>query len=235
MRFYIFILLLFLCVRSYNQTAITISSTPSTLLMINTIEQNALDSANISWLDVDSIEVIWITATDSVHTKYVAADDSIMTHKIRTDTIYYKMPHTRMVYNDSAVVISGGTNVQVTNASDSLWNASEITGFTYLKGDTIQFIYGGGYNIFFTIRGYGTNAVDWHVNFARKRGVTTTYGNQEVAFTTTGANNKNGGSAAFYGEFLPGDKIWMVLTRDSGSGDFTTTNSIWNTQLLYRE
>lgn len=161
--------------------------------------------------------------------------DSISTDQARIDTIFNSPPHSRMVYSDSAVVISGGTNIQVTNAYDSLWNISEMNGLTYLKGDTIQIIYKGGYNIMVSIRGYGSPTVDWSLGFARKRGGDTVYGGQKISFTTTGDNNRNGGSFTLYGEFLPGDKIWLVLTRDAGSGDFTTTGGNLNFQLLYRE
>jgi len=154
---------------------------------------------------------------------------------LHVDTLYLIPPHSKMTCNDSAVTISGGSYTQITNGSDSLWVINEQEGITYIKGDTMRINHSGGYNIYVTIGGYGVNAVDWAVTPARKRSGVVTHGGQEIPFTTTGATNINGSSATFYGDFQAGDKIWLELTRKSGSGDFTFVSGIWNIQCFYRE
>lgn len=146
-----------------------------------------------------------------------------------------KPPHSLLVFRDSAVTITGGTNVQVTNASDSLFRVLESSQITYIKGDTQQITVAGAYNVQLQLRGTGTNGTDWRVTLAKKTGGTTTYSNQNIDFTTTGATNKNGGGAVFYMEYAANDKVWVVLTRVSGSGDFVAETGQFNIQLYYRD
>jgi hypothetical protein len=37
-----------------------------------------------------------------------------------------------------------------------------------------------------------------------------------------------------FSEFLPGDKLWMVIKRDAGVGDFTITTAKFCPMLFYR-
>lgn len=155
---------------------------------------------------------------------------------IKADTIFCEPPHTNWSFADSAVAISGGTNVQITNATDSLFSIFESDGISYLDGDTAELIFNGSYNVIVDISGYGTNAVDWSIQVAYKRGATTYYTHSAKQFTTTAAINRNGGEKLFYlDNMLSGDKIWIVLTRLSGSGDFTATTGTFFIQLYYRK
>jgi len=164
-----------------------------------------------------------------------ATTRTIVSQYITVDTIYTTPPHSKLVINDSTVTISGGSYTQITNASDSVFQVIEQSGITWLTGDTMQIDHTGGYNIYVTIGGYGTNAVDWSLTPAHKRSGVVTQGGQEIAFTTTGATNITGNSSVFYGEFIAGDLIWLELTRVSGSGDFTFVSGNWNIQCVYRE
>ena len=145
--------------------------------------------------------------------------------ELQPNEMCFDYAHSNQSFKDSAVVISGGTNVQITNASDSLWRVIEMDNITYLLGDTIEFDYKGSYNVIISISGYGTNAVDWQLQAATKRAGVTTYSNSAMEFTTSGATNKNGGTKFFYMHYEIGDKGWFVLTRTSGSGNFTITTS----------
>jgi len=148
---------------------------------------------------------------------------------------YYTPAHTKCVFRDSAVVITGGTNVQITNASDSLFRELEAEGISWLRGDTALILQDGGYFVSYSLSGYGTNAVDWRMQVANKRGGVTTYSEQTVDFTTSGATNKDGRDPVFYMEFEAGDKVYPALTRVSGSGDFTAESGLFNILMYYAE
>jgi len=152
---------------------------------------------------------------------------------LQPQEIRFEYPHSKQAFRDSAVVIAGGTNVQITNASDSLWRVLEMDKITYLRGDTVYVDYKGAYNVIISIDGYGTNAVDWQVAAARKRAGVTTYSDSVGEFTTTGATNKNGMSKTFYMDYEVGDKTWFVISRIGGSGDFTATTSSVYYQFYY--
>ena len=145
--------------------------------------------------------------------------------------LYITPPYSNMSFKDSARVITGGTNVQITNPGDSLWRCTSTTGLgffgiTYKKGDTIVIADKGYYNMFVNVRGYGGNGADWHFNMATKKiGASVVYANNVGEFTTTGAINKNGAFTMFVREFDVGEKVWFVLSRTAGSGDFTITSS----------
>lgn len=149
--------------------------------------------------------------------------------------LYYLPAHTKCTFRDSAVVITAGTNVQVTNASDSLYREREATGVNWLRGDTAQILTSGGYFIFLNIRGYGNNGADWRLQVATKTGGSTAYSEQVIDFTTTGATNKNGGGAPFYMEFDVGDKVYLTLSQLSGSGNITLETSTFNILMYYAE
>lgn len=154
---------------------------------------------------------------------------------IISDTVFYIPPHVKASFKDSDVVVTGSASfVQVTNPGDSLFNIYETNGMTYIKGDTFQIKYKGGYTIIGMISGYGSVNTDWTVQWAVKRAGVTTYGDAAIQFTTTGATNINGGSSTGYGEFLPGDKLFMVIKRDAGVGDITLTTAKFCPMLFYR-
>ncbi|MFA6569672.1 MAG: hypothetical protein WCT77_00335 [Bacteroidota bacterium] len=153
--------------------------------------------------------------------------------ELQPNECYFHYAHSKQSFKDSAVVIAGGTNVQITNASDSLWRVLEMDNITYMLGDTIEVDYSGSYNVFFSIAGYGTNAVDWQVDIAKLSGVITTYANSVMEFTTSGATNKNGGFKVWNIDYEVGDKVWLVISRIAGSGDFTITTSSFYLQQYY--
>lgn len=133
--------------------------------------------------------------------------------------------HSDMVFGDSAVVITGGTDVQITNATDSLWSVLETYEITYLHGDTMYIDVHGSYNIFLSIGGSGNNTTDWKVSMKYKRaGIIYTSVNYYL-FSTDGAGNYNGTSGLFYQHFEIGDKIWLVISRTGGAGDYTIRTS----------
>lgn len=145
-------------------------------------------------------------------------------------------PRSKAGFADSAVTITAGTNVQVTNGYDSLFRYAELSEMTWGGDDTVIISKNGGYNIHFGIRGYATNANDYTAKIAYKRGSTTYYETFDVIqFTTTGATNRNGGFSTAYVELQVGDKVWFVLTRDSGTGDFTIVSGTFNVQTYYLE
>ena len=160
--------------------------------------------------------------------------DTVSTDALYTKRIHYEPPHSYMTFKDSAVVITGGTTVQVTNAYDSLYRVINMVDITHLKGDTVQFDEDGYYNVFVSIRGYGGNGADWQMTRASKRGSTVTYGNSTVDFTTTGATNRNGGFMMYVVDVLAGDKLYFVLSRMGGSGDFTIVSSTWKVQQYFK-
>lgn len=154
---------------------------------------------------------------------------------VTTDDFFFEPPHTKMCFRDSAVTITAGTSVQITNDYDSLYRVLETENILYKLGDTIQILKKGGYNTLVSLRGYGSNTTDWSVKTARKRNGVTTDGEQEFSFTTTGSGNRNGGTFVFYNEYEVGDKIWLTLTRLSGTGNFTAISGNFNVQLFYRQ
>ena len=147
--------------------------------------------------------------------------------------IFYEKPHTEWVYKDSAITITGGTNVQITNSHDSLFRELETGMVTYLLGDTGLVLVDAAYNVLFEFRGYGNPGADWTALIAILRDGVTTYSNSVIPFTTTGSNNRNGGFNIVYLELEAGDKIYGVITRDAGTGDIVTTNGQFNIQLYY--
>jgi len=148
--------------------------------------------------------------------------------------IIYQPTDLYWAFKDSAVVISGGTNVQITNATDSLYRKLiDLGGATYLDGDTISVTKAAILDIFIGLWGSGTNAVDWSLQVAQKRAGATTYSNSEILFTTTGGTNKDGGFSMFRRDAEIGDKYWFVLTRNGGSGDFTVASSTMKVQEFY--
>lgn len=177
--------------------------------------------------------VILCAATVYINNNLVSIDNSGNIHT--PGYLYYTPAHTKCVFRDSAVVITGGTNVQITNPSDSLFRELEAVGINWLLGDTAEVLTNGGYFVCPGAAGYGTNAVDWRIDVATKRAGVTTYSAQVIDFTTTGATNKNGGWATFYMEFEAGDKVWVTLTRLSGSGDFTVETAMFNLIMIYAE
>lgn len=213
------------CFRTAGQTTTGIgfeTSNSINLITNNKTRQRTSDNITTFPTDVD------IDSTLNV-------DGNTTVKKIYLDSMFYAPPHSDVSFEDSAVVITGSASYQqITNVSDSLFNYNELNGMTYLGGDTIVIKYKGGYNIIGVIAGYGNNGADWTCKWARKRGATVTYGKASIQFTTTGASNKNGGSSVGYVECEPGDKLYMTLKRDSGTGDFTITTGKFSPQLYYR-
>jgi len=171
----------------------------------------------------------------NVDTTYNEGDLSISEDLIVSGNIKFTPDHSKLAYKDSAVLITGGTNVQITNVGDSLFSVFETIGITYIKGDTLLINYAGGYNLNVSFRGYGTNGADWNVVYAYKRSGVTYYDGQAIQFTTTGATNRNGGSSVFYNEFEENDKVWLVISRIGGTGDITTTTGCLNLQEYYKK
>lgn len=61
---------------------------------------------------------VTITNTGGIST--LEADTLNGTVELQPEQIYFHYAHSNQSFKDSAVVITGGTNVQITNASDSL-------------------------------------------------------------------------------------------------------------------
>ena len=152
-----------------------------------------------------------------------------------TGNIINEPPHTLWAFRDSATTITAGTNVQITNAFDSIFRVMESSSVTYKRGDTGIILKKGGYNINVNVRGSGNNGADWAVTYAKKSGVSTTYGTSIIEFSTDGTSNFRGGGFQFYVECIVGDKIWLVISRVGGTGDFTLRTGNFNIQNLYIE
>ena len=170
-----------------------------------------------------------------INNRYIElSKDTIKAASVKlTDGLYYQPSHSKLSFKDSAIVISGGSNIQITNATDSLYRVLETTQITYIKGDTCKILKKGGYFISPCIYGFATNNEDWRMQVAWKSGVTTHYSENVVDFTSTGGTNKCGGGNTFYIEFLANDKVWIVLTRTSGGGNFTVISSQFNISSYY--
>jgi hypothetical protein len=147
--------------------------------------------------------------------------------------LYFTPCENYWAFKDSAVTVAGGTNVQITNAADSLWRNIIELGITRLDGDTMQITCAGVYDIYIGFGGSGANGADWSVQVAQKRAGVTTYSNSEILMTTTGAGNKVWGFSMFRRDALVGDKYWFVLTRLAGTGDFTGNSGTMKCQMYY--
>lgn len=133
----------------------------------------------------------------------------------------------KSAFSDSTITITGGTNVQVTNATDSLFRVTYNDGFTW-NGDTAILTMSGSYRIDFAVFGGGSNGTDWEIKRANKRGSTVTYGDASAFYSTSGSANYEGCSLnAFIIDGLAGDRVWLVLTRKAGTGDFTLRAGIF--------
>lgn len=127
----------------------------------------------------------------------------------------------KATFSDKAVTVTGGTNVIVSDGAGTLFVKTAANYVTW-SGDTCILQYAGNYIIDFALYGTGNVNTDWKIQRANKRGVTVTYGDAVAYCTTDGASNYSGGSLnAFIIGGQVGDRVYLVLTRIAGSGDFT--------------
>lgn len=141
----------------------------------------------------------------------------------------YIPPHTDIGFKDSTATITGGDSVQVTNAGDSLFRYEELYGFTYGGGDTIITDFKGGWDVNVSVAGSVDNSSVWKLELAYKRSGITYYDDlRAIDMEATGAITAVDGSEQFYFHSEPGDKVWLILTRISGTGDFEMHKCSWN-------
>lgn len=127
----------------------------------------------------------------------------------------------KATFSDKAVTVTGGTNVIVSDGAGTLFVKTAANYVTW-SGDICILQYAGNYIIDFALYGTGNVNTDWKIQRANKRGVTVTYGDAVAYCTTDGASNYSGGSLnAFIIGGQVGDRVYLVLTRIAGSGDFT--------------
>lgn len=127
----------------------------------------------------------------------------------------------KATFSGKTVTISGGSNVIVSDGSGTLFVKTAANYVTW-SGDTCILQYAGNYVIDFALYGTGNVNTDWQIKRANKRGVTVTYGDAVAYCTTDGASNYSGGSLnAFIIGGQVGDRVYLVLTRVAGNGDFT--------------
>lgn len=154
---------------------------------------------------------------------------------IKADSMFIEPSHSLMEFDDSTVTIGAGTNIQITNATDSLFIVYEVEDFTYKKGDTIVINNKGGYNVLAGIGGTGTNGNSYRLRVAYKRGSTIYYSKKSIYFTTLGGTDPESREMIPYIEFEKGDKVWLTLTRRNGSGYFTAITGSFDIQCIYRK
>ena len=65
--------------------------------------------------------------------------------ELQPNEIYFHYAHSDLTFKDSAVTITGGDTVQITNAYDSLYQVNEADNITYVSGDTMQIDVHGSY------------------------------------------------------------------------------------------
>ena len=127
----------------------------------------------------------------------------------------------KATFANKTQAITGGTNVIVSDGSGTLFTKTAANYVTW-SGDTCILQYAGNYVIDFAVYGTGGVNADWILQRASKRGETTTYGDAVSYFTTDGASNYSGGVlTAFIINGQVGDRVYLVISRLSGFGDFT--------------
>lgn len=159
------------------------------------------------------VSAVCLGQTYKMNNNKVSINDSgVMTSQI----VYGKS-----TFKDTACILSGGTNVIVSNGAGTLFHKTGANYITW-SGDTAILMLDGLYIVYFSIYGTGGNGSDWEIKRANKRGASVTYGNAVAMFSTNGTNNYDGESlTAFITDGLVGDRVWLVLSRTGGSGDFT--------------
>lgn len=127
-------------------------------------------------------------------------------------------------FKDSAVTISTGTNVLISNSYKNLFIKAKSSIVTW-SGDTAVLQKAGNYAVYFSLYGTGLDSSSWKISMAKKRATTVTYTEDFGIFYTNGtASNKYGGCASNYLLIsgASGDKIYFTLSRLTGTGtDFT--------------
>lgn len=159
------------------------------------------------------IPTLCLGQTYKINNNHVSINDS----GVMTSTIVYG----KSTFKDATAIISGGTNVIVSNVGLNLFNK---TGANYIawSGDTAILMVEGLYIVDYSLFGTGANGADWELKRANKRGATITYGDAVCDFSTNGASNYDGGTlTAFITRGQVGDRVWLVLSRIGGTGDFT--------------
>ena len=127
----------------------------------------------------------------------------------------------KSTFKDTACILSGGTNVIVSNGTGTLFHKTGANYITW-SGDTAILMLDGIYIVYFSLNNNEGNGSEWEIKRANKRGTSVTYGNAVAQFSTNGTNNYDGESlTALITDGLAGDRVWLVLSRTGGSGDFT--------------
>lgn len=159
------------------------------------------------------LPIFGLGQTYKINNNHVSINDS----GVMTSTIVYG----KSTFKDATAIISGGTNVIVSNVGLNLFNK---TGANYIawSGDTAILMVAGLYIVDYSLFGTGANGADWELKRANKRGATITYGDAVCDFSTNGASNYDGGTlTAFITGGQVGDRVWLVLSRIGGTGNFT--------------
>lgn len=209
MRKHIFFFLLFLPLLSLGQT-VKVNN--------NTVSIDANGRMTISSIVTDTL-----------------VGDLVVSGFLKADTVKFEPPHCYMSFDDSAQAITGGTNIQITNSYDSLFSVFDENGITWITGDTFKIVYKGGFDLDASVYGSGNNGADWRIRIAYKRGATVYYTNRSSYFTTIGTANRQGDELHAYLHLQKDDKVWLVLSRIGGTGDFTAIIGSLEIQTYYRE